>query len=161
MDNAGGRDLDVITGQLVARLLERAHLVAPDEIADSVAEAAGPLGVTGARIYLADLEQRKLRPVAGSGAPRALTIDATLAGRAYRTVSMYYGPADGGSGWRVWVPLIGGTERLGKTGQRGLDEPRFKGDPCGLAIGVELLDHPQRFERRCDAPGRNKYQDDV
>jgi hypothetical protein len=24
-------------------------------------------------------------------------------------------------------PLIGGTERLGKTGQRGLDEPRFDG----------------------------------
>lgn len=113
MDNAGGRDLDVIAGQVAARLLERAHLVAPDEIANSVVEAARPLGITGARIYLADLQQRTLRLVAGHGAARELTIDSTLAGRAYRTVSMYYGPAEGGSGWRVWLPLIGGTERLG------------------------------------------------
>jgi hypothetical protein len=56
-------------------------------------------------------------------------------------------------------PLIGGTERLGKTGQRGLDEPRFNGDPCGLAVGVELPGHSQRFERRCGAPGRHDRPD--
>jgi hypothetical protein len=113
MCSAGERDLDVIAGQLAARLLERAHLVSPEEIADSIAEAARPLGVTGARIYLADLQQRKLRPVAASGAARALAIDVTLAGQAYRTVSVQCGPAGGGPGWRVWLPLTGGTERLG------------------------------------------------
>jgi Stage II sporulation protein E (SpoIIE) len=102
-----------MAGQLAARLLERAHLVSPEEIADSIAEAARPLGVMGARIYLADLQQRKLRPVAASGAPRALAIDGTLAGQAYRTVSVQYGPAGDGPGWRVWLPLTGGTERLG------------------------------------------------
>jgi hypothetical protein len=112
MCSAGGRDLDVMAGQLAARLLERAHLVCPEEIADSVAEAARPLGVTGARIYLADLQQRKLRPVARSGARPAQAIDVTLAGQAYRTVSARCEPA-GGSGWRVWLPLTGGTERLG------------------------------------------------
>jgi serine/threonine protein phosphatase PrpC len=113
MGSAGGPSLDVIAGQVAARLLERAHLVGPEEIAGSIAEAARPLGVTGARIYLADLQQRKLRLVAGDGAPGALAIDATMAGRAYRTVSVYYGPADGGAGWRVWLPLTGGTDRLG------------------------------------------------
>ncbi len=113
MDSAGERDLDVIAGQLTAQLLERAHLISPEELADSIAEAARPLGVTGARIYLADLQQRTLRPVAGNGAAHALAIDATMAGRAYRNVSVHYSPADDGAGWRVWLPLIGGIDRLG------------------------------------------------
>lgn len=113
MSSAEGQDPDVIAGQLAAQLLEQAHLVSPEEIADSIAAAARPLGVTGARIYLADLQQRTLRPVAGEGAAEALAIDATLAGRAYRTVSAHYSPADHGSGWQVWLPLIGGIDRLG------------------------------------------------
>jgi hypothetical protein len=56
-------------------------------------------------------------------------------------------------------PLIGGTEGLGKTGQRGLDEPRFEGHPCSLAVVIEFPGHPQRFKRRCDAPGRHKCAD--
>ena len=50
-------------------------------------------------------------------------------------------------------PLIGGTEWLSKTGERGLNKPRFEGHPCSLAVGIELSGHSQRFERRCDAPG--------
>jgi serine phosphatase RsbU (regulator of sigma subunit) len=113
MDSAGERDLDVIAGQLTAQLLERAHLISPEDLADGIAEAARPLGVTGAHIYLADLQQRTLRPVAGSDDAPALAIDATMAGRAYRTVSVHTAPAEGGSGWRVWLPLIGGIDRLG------------------------------------------------
>lgn len=113
MDSAGERDLDVIAGQLAARLLEQAHLVSPEEIADTIAAVARPLGVTGARIYLADLQQQTLRSVAQKGAAAALAIDATMAGRAYRTVSVHYIPAEDGSGWRVWLPLIGGIDRLG------------------------------------------------
>ena len=113
MGSSGSRDLDAVAGQLAARLLEQAHLAGPEEIADSVVEAARPLGVTGARLYLADLQQRTLRPVATDGAWPALPIDATLAGRAYRTVTVHYGPGAGGAGWRVWLPLLGGTDRLG------------------------------------------------
>lgn len=43
-------------------------------------------------------------------------------------------------------PLIGGTEGLGKTRQCGLDEPRFKGDPCGLSVGIEFPGHSQRLQ---------------
>jgi serine phosphatase RsbU (regulator of sigma subunit) len=114
MGSAAERDLDAVAGQVARRLLERAHLVGPEQIAASVAEAARPLGVTGARVYLADLQQRMLRPqAAGDSATGALAIDATMAGRAYRTVSVQYGPADHGPGWRVWLPLLGGIDRLG------------------------------------------------
>jgi hypothetical protein len=41
--------------------------------------------------------------------------------------------------------LIGGTEWLGETRQRGFDEPRFEGDPCSLAIGIEFPRHSQRL----------------
>jgi hypothetical protein len=79
-----------------------------------VAAAARPLGVTGARIYLADLQQRNLRPVpAESDGPPVMAVDGTLAGLAYRTVTICYAAADGGAGWQAWLPLIGGTERLG------------------------------------------------
>lgn len=108
------RDLDAVAGRIAAGLLERSHLVPPDEIAESIAKAARPLGVTGARIYLADLQQKNLRAVRGSGnSPRALAIDSTLAGRAYLTVSIHHAPAGSGHGFQVWIPLIDGTERLG------------------------------------------------
>jgi hypothetical protein len=57
-------------------------------------------------------------------------------------------------------PLIGGTEWLGETGQCGLDEPRFEGDPCGLAVGIKFLGHSQRLQCRCDAPGYHNCADD-
>ena len=49
-------------------------------------------------------------------------------------------------------PLIGGAEWLGKTGQRGLDEPRLGGHPFGLAVRIENFGHSQLLERRCEAP---------
>ncbi len=110
------RDLDAIAGQVVAALLERAHLVSPDQIADSIATGAWPLGVTGARIYLADLEGSTLRAIPGrsGNSPDALAISGTLAGRAYLTLRVHHAPAaDGSGGHRVWLPLIDGTERLG------------------------------------------------
>ena len=55
------------------------------------------------------------------------------------------------------IRLIGGTERKVEAGQRRLDKPRLEGHPCSLAVGIELLGHSQRFERRCDAPGRYDY----
>jgi hypothetical protein len=36
----------------------------------------------------------------------------------------------------------------------------FEGDPRGLAALIEFLGHSQRFERRCDAPGRHTHQHD-
>jgi hypothetical protein len=51
-------DLDVVASHALASLLSRSHLLQPDAVAAAVIEAAEPLGVQLARIYLADLQQR-------------------------------------------------------------------------------------------------------
>ncbi len=108
-------DLDAITGQVVAELLARSHLLAPDELADMLARYARPLGVSAARIYLADLEQHDLRALPGGGtpSPAVLPIDSTLAGQAFRAVATRYGPAADAGQRHIWIPLVDGTERLG------------------------------------------------
>ncbi len=108
-------DLDTITGQVVAELLARSHLLAPDELAGTLARSARPLGVWAARIYLADLEQHDLRALPGGGtpSPAVLPIDSTVAGQAFRTVATQYGPSAGPGRRHIWVPLVDGTERLG------------------------------------------------
>jgi len=41
-----------------------------------------------------------------------------------------------------------------------LDDPWFEGGPRGFAVRIEFPGHSQRFERRCDAPGRHTHQHD-
>ena len=108
--------LDAVTGEVTARLLGLSHLLPPGEVASAVAEAARPLGVSGAQVYLADLQQRLLVPLPAAGGQdqQPLPVDSTLAGRAYQTVtvqSVRAGPA-----WTLWIPLVDGTERLGTLG---------------------------------------------
>lgn len=109
-------DLDAVTGRAVAWLLGQSHLIRPDDVAGTLAEAARPLGVSEARVYLADLQQRHLVPprTGGGQAPEPLPMDTTMAGRAYRTVTVQHVPA--GDSHQVWIPLVDGTERLGVLG---------------------------------------------
>ena len=69
-------------------------------------------------MYLADLQQTLLIPFLGPDGPgmdahvEPLSIDATLAGRAYQHVEAFVqGDAAGTS--TVWLPLLDGSERLG------------------------------------------------
>jgi serine phosphatase RsbU (regulator of sigma subunit) len=64
-------------------------------------------------VYLVDYEQRTLVPLAGDGAPQrdAVVVDGTLPGRSFAMTEEY--ETDTGSGLRLWVPLLDGTERLG------------------------------------------------
>ena len=85
MNGEGTRVVDALSGQVAAELLARSRLLEPDQIADALMDIASLLGVTKARIYLADLQQRYLRrcPAAhsaaraarrdGVGVPRART----------------------------------------------------------------------------------------
>ena len=115
---------DMVLGHVLAALLARVHLMPPDELTAALIEEARPLGIRSIRIYLADLQQRTLRPLYGreQGAARTLAIESTLAGRAFQTVTIHHAgvdvPGTGAAGqpnrpYRLWVPLVDGTERLG------------------------------------------------
>ncbi len=130
--NPGG-DLAARAEQAIASLLSQSHLLPPDAIEKVFAEAVRPLGISEVRVYLADLQQQHLEslprydgpgPKTGRATtetakgttepPETLAIDSTIAGYAFRTVTIQHVPADGGGeGYRMWVPLVDGTERLG------------------------------------------------
>lgn len=107
---------DAVAGRVTAELLSRSHLMRPEDVAEALAQAARPLGVSAVQVYLADLQQRELTPLgaAGGRAPDKLLIDSTLAGRAYQTITVQSGRA--GPAHQLWIPLVDGTERLGVLG---------------------------------------------
>jgi hypothetical protein len=80
-------------------------------LTDVVGGVLHPYGVQ-MTMYLVDREQTTLRALPTSGGPASepLSIDGTLAGRAFTTLTTQ-GPGEGGS--RLWVPLIDGSDRLG------------------------------------------------
>lgn len=100
-------DADAL-GRALVLLLRRSHLMDPADFAGDVHEAARLLGAGGAALYLVSRDQQQLLPFPpGAGLP--LSLDGTLAGRAYRTTETVVL----GDSSRAWVPLLDGTERLG------------------------------------------------
>jgi hypothetical protein len=95
-------------------LLHASHLLAPDDLASTVAAHARSMGARETVLYLVDYEQATLVPLPGAGVPerQELAIEATLAGRAFRRVEVVTSSATGGS-HRLWLPLLDGVERLG------------------------------------------------
>jgi Stage II sporulation protein E (SpoIIE) len=87
----------------------------PAEPADQLTDAARPLGISLIRIYLADLQQERLVPMPDrlGPAPEPLAIDCTMAGRAFQTVAVQRATTDRPGEYRLWVPMVSGTERLG------------------------------------------------
>jgi serine phosphatase RsbU (regulator of sigma subunit) len=111
-------ELDAVADWVMAELLRRSHLLRLAEVSDALTQAALPLGVSAAGIYLADLQERQLALVpamGGSQGADALSIGSTLAGRAYQTVTIQSAPARAvdGENYQVWIPLVDGTARLG------------------------------------------------
>jgi hypothetical protein len=95
-------------------LLHASHLLAPDDLASTVATHARSMGARETVLYLADYEQATLVPLPGAGVPerQELAIEATMAGRAFRRVEVVTSSATGRSP-RLWLPLLDGVERLG------------------------------------------------
>jgi serine phosphatase RsbU (regulator of sigma subunit) len=130
-------------------LLAESQACALDELPALVGAHAARVGLTDARIYLADLQHAVLRPLPCSGPARAagpdpgesLGIDATLAGRAFRNGELLEGPpaAD-------WAGPASVTEAVGAepVDAEAADEqpapgqaPRWLWLP--LAVGAERL----------------------
>ncbi|MET9494783.1 PP2C family protein-serine/threonine phosphatase [Streptomyces sp. NPDC006552] len=103
---------------------------APLDLATAVAHCAKALGLHGAVVYLADLQQRQLAPL-NEVAP-TLPIDGSLAGWTYRTESLRVEESDVG-GLTAWLPMVDGAERLGVVAVR---SPAL--DPLSLRRGRTL-----------------------
>jgi hypothetical protein len=71
-----------------------------------------------AGLYLVDLDQRMLMPVAGSAepSPETMEIDGSLPGRVFRTQQVMLEPVADTTSIRLWLPLIDGADRVGVLG---------------------------------------------
>lgn len=96
----------------LGRLLADAHLAPADQLPRIVAGAAAELGAVDVDVLVVDYEQQHLRRV-GEGQAE-LSVDGTLAGRAFRQSEVQHAPVDGGQ--RLWFPMLDGLERLGVLG---------------------------------------------
>jgi serine phosphatase RsbU (regulator of sigma subunit) len=138
----GGRGTVSAVGGALGGLLAESHLAAAYQLPDLIATHAGVLGGADATAYLADLQQGVLVPFLQPAGPAIdwqpgpLSVDSTLAGRAYQHVELVVGEARGGR-VQVWMPLLDGTERLGVLGVT-LPADRVaevEADPVGSWLG--------------------------
>jgi hypothetical protein len=104
--------------QHFAALIRASHLLPPHDLPQLISTHAESMGYHDAVIYVVDLQQRLLIPFLppdgpqGGGAPTALGVESTLAGRAFQQVETL--THDEGAGRiRAWVPVLDGTERMG------------------------------------------------
>jgi phosphoserine phosphatase RsbU/P len=95
------------------KLLTASHRATAADLPDLATAAARRLGVTDMIIYLADYSQHALVRLVGTDEPSAeeIPISGTVAGRAFALSDSY--ETAGEPGYRLWLPLLDGTERLG------------------------------------------------
>ncbi|MFJ7151521.1 PP2C family protein-serine/threonine phosphatase [Streptomyces sp. NPDC100445] len=134
---------------MLAGLLTESHLTPFELLPSRVADHAARAGFHDVRIYLGDLQRNVLRLLTGKGTDAAadppgdsgeLTVEGTVAGRAYvhgEIVATATGEP-GAHGW--WVPLLDGTERLGVLHlTSATDDTRVRRDMYALASLVAML----------------------
>lgn len=98
---------------MLAHLLEDSHLATLERLPGLVEQRAAPVGLTEILILLADLREQSLVALHPDG-KRSLPVDASLAGRAFRDVTLIATARE--DDHHFWIPLLDGTERLGVLG---------------------------------------------
>jgi serine/threonine protein phosphatase PrpC len=108
-------ELDACAGRMLQSILRRTHLSSAADLAGIAADEARAIGVERLVVHVIDYEQKWLIPVpAGEAAAREpLSVNGTVAGRAFATSELIEIDPGGGAGRRLWVPLLDGTERTG------------------------------------------------
>jgi stage II sporulation SpoE-like protein len=106
--------------QAIDAMLAESHLALAHELPAMARRYVSAFGGTDATCYLVDLQQTVLVPFLDQTAPDArsrveLSVDSTLAGRAFRHVEVVVQRNEGAPGV-IWLPLLDGTERLGVMG---------------------------------------------
>ncbi len=94
-------------------LLAGSHQARPEDLPALGVRAAELLDARELTIYLIDYGQVNLVPLVSPGmrAPEPVRVEGTLAGRAYALTQTY--EAGTGTGHRLWIPLLNGSNRLG------------------------------------------------
>ncbi|MGW6743162.1 PP2C family protein-serine/threonine phosphatase [Streptomyces sp. NPDC055025] len=113
--------------RLLEELLTEIHTVAPMDLPGVVNRCAPVIGVEELVVYLVDIQQRHLVPLA-DGLP-VIDLETALAGSTYRTLELRVEDSpDPDGGLIAWLPLVDGAERLGVIGARtyALDSTRLR-----------------------------------
>ncbi|MDG4760565.1 PP2C family protein-serine/threonine phosphatase [Micromonospora sp. WMMD710] len=121
----------VDAGDAVRSLQLNAPRGGPDDLSLLVTGAAAAINATEIVVYLADYTQTLLVPLLGAGLVRhELSIETTLAGRAFTTLDVQRAPDNPD---RIWVPLLLGCERMGvlevvtpAAGDRAMEGPAWE-----------------------------------
>ena len=106
-------ELAVAYAAALDTVLRAAHVMAPGEMPELALAGARHLGAGTAVLWLIDYEQSTLVPLLGAHDEdrRPLSVDGSIAGRAFRAVDMVETEAPDER--HLWVPLLDGVERLG------------------------------------------------
>ncbi|APY89603.1 serine/threonine-protein phosphatase [Streptomyces alfalfae] len=99
--------------QFLEQLLTAVHAAPALELPDVVHRFADAAGLDRIDLYLVDLQQRCLVPLADG--PSTLGVDSSVAGSAYRAHELRVEESAHGR-LTAWLPLIDGVERLGVIG---------------------------------------------
>jgi hypothetical protein len=97
----------------VRALLDCSHLAGPDSLPELVTRAGALIGADSVELFLVDYDQTVLVPLAAHVAGAAgsahveLSVESTLAGRAFTDVAQQVSSV--GDGSTVWTPVLDGT----------------------------------------------------
>ena len=101
-------------GSALSCIVRGVHLAPVEALPDLAASASRHILASTAVMYVVDLGQTTLVPLDSGrqSGRKPLRVEGTLAGRAYRNITVVRGRNAGG-GRTVWTPMLDGTERLG------------------------------------------------